>query len=171
MGYPRYRAGWYAPYWIDRLVWRIKERSAERLIPGLQSLAVGDRIPDSPDWSAFFTVERLEHARALVLVSTTHPLPLYSNVRFSWAFVLQDRRDHTRLLTRARMNYSPVWPDPLVRLFFSTVMNLGDVVEAGSMLRGIKRRVERTRVAATQDVTNQRAEVKPPDTVTHARLG
>jgi hypothetical protein len=32
-------------------------------------------------------------------------------------------------------------------LFFRTVMTLGDVVEGSFMLRGIKRRVERTRAA------------------------
>jgi hypothetical protein len=105
-GYPRYRASWYASYWLDRFVWRIKERGAERRIPKPHALAVGDRIPDSPDWSAFFTVERVDRARALVLSSTTHPLPAYTNVEFSWAFVLEARGDRTRLLVRARMNYS-----------------------------------------------------------------
>ena len=42
---------------------------------------------------------------------------------------------------RARMNCTPVWPAPLVWLFFSVVMSLGDLLEAGSMLRGVKNRV------------------------------
>jgi hypothetical protein len=140
MGYPKFRAGWYAPYWLDRIVWRIKDRSAERIIPELQTLAVGDRIPDSPDWSAFFTVQRLEPKRTLVLYSTTHPLPMYTDVQFGWSFVLNDRHGSTRLILRARMNCTPVWPAPLVWVFFRVVMNLGDMLEAGSMLRGVRRR-------------------------------
>ncbi len=101
MGYPKFRAGWYAPYWLDRIVWRIKDRSAERIIPELQTLTVGDRIPDSPDWSAFFTVQRLEPERALVLHSTTHPLPMYTDVRFGWSFVIDDHHGSTRLIMRA----------------------------------------------------------------------
>jgi hypothetical protein len=53
MGYPAYRAGWYTPYWLDRLQWGIRERSADRVRPELQNVMVGDRIPDSPDFSVF----------------------------------------------------------------------------------------------------------------------
>jgi hypothetical protein len=106
MGYPKFRARWYAPYCLDRIVWRIKDRSAERIIPELQTLTVGDRIPDSPDWSAFFTVLRLEPERALVLYSTTHPLPMYTDVQFGWSFVLDDHHGSTRLIMRARMHYT-----------------------------------------------------------------
>ena len=57
MGFPSQRAGWYTPHWLDRLTFGIKQRSADRIVPELQQLAVGDRVPDSDDWSAFFTVE------------------------------------------------------------------------------------------------------------------
>jgi hypothetical protein len=142
MGYPRFRAGWYAPYWLDRFVWRIRERSATEIVPELQRLELGDRIPDSPDWTAYFVVARIEPERALVLHSTTHPLPLYTDIRFAWSFVLEDEGARTRLVLRARTSYRPVWPAPLVRLFFLTVMNLGDVLEAGAMLHGIRERAE-----------------------------
>ena len=52
----------------------IRERSADRIRPELQDLRVGDRVPDSPDWSVFFTVAALEPERALVLHSTRHLL-------------------------------------------------------------------------------------------------
>ena len=110
-GLPEFRAGWYAPYWVDRIVWRIKDRSAERIIPELQTLTVGDRIPDSPDWFPFFTVQSLEPERALVLYSTTHPLPMYTDVRFG-SFVLDDHHGSTRLIMRARMHSTPVWAGP-----------------------------------------------------------
>lgn len=51
MGYPSLRAGWYTPHWLDRLTFGIKQRSADRIVPELQRLAVGDRVPDSDDWS------------------------------------------------------------------------------------------------------------------------
>jgi hypothetical protein len=149
MGYPAYRAGWYAPYWLDRFVWHVKERSAERIVAELQTLAAGDRIPDSPDWSAFFTVRRVEPERALVLLSTTHPLALYTDVRFGWSFVLVDLGATTRLVVRARVAYSPVWPAPVVWLFFHTAMTLGDFAEAGAMLTAIKRRAERATTGTT----------------------
>jgi hypothetical protein len=36
------------------------------------------------------------------------------------------------------MHYTPVWPALLVWLFFRVVMNIGDLLEAGSMLRGVR---------------------------------
>ena len=143
MGFPTHRAGWYAPYWLDRVVWRIKARSATTIRPELQQLKVGDRIPDSPDWSAYFVVTTIDPGRALVLHSTTHLLKPYRDLQFSWAFVLQRRHEGTRLIMRARTSYRPVWPRPAVWLFMRLVMGAGDAVEAGGMLRGIKHRAER----------------------------
>jgi hypothetical protein len=103
MGFPTYRAGWYTPYWLDRMQWGIRERSADAIVPELQHLSVGDRVPDSRDWSAFFTVRTVEPGHALVLHSTRHILrPMRSN-EFTWAFVLKARNEgSTRLLIRAR---------------------------------------------------------------------
>src|SRR4051812_32309969 len=56
MGFPAYRAGWYTPHWLDRLQWGIDERSSEEIRPELQTLRIGDRVPDSLDWSVYFTV-------------------------------------------------------------------------------------------------------------------
>ena len=49
MGFPSHRAGWYTPHWLDGQMWRIEARSADRIVPELQQLAVGDRVPDSED--------------------------------------------------------------------------------------------------------------------------
>jgi hypothetical protein len=145
MGYPKYRAGWYAPYYLDRLVWRIKERSSEELRADLQDLAVGDRVPDSPDWSVYFVVDELEAEQHLVLRSTTHLLPPYKNLMFTWTFALRplDEGARTRVIMRARTSFTPIWPRPAVWLFLRLVMDPGDAVEAGSILLGLKRRVER----------------------------
>jgi hypothetical protein len=147
MGFPTRRAGWYTPAWLDRVLFGITARSADRIVPELQSLAIGDRIPDSDDGSSFFTVARLEPQQALVLLSHTHPLPLYRDVSFSWAFVLRERGGRTRLTMRARAAYRPIGPPRLIRLVVSAMFTPGDVVQAGAMLIGIRRRVESTGAA------------------------
>jgi hypothetical protein len=142
MGFPAYRAGWYTPYWLDRMQWGIRERSADAIVPELQHLSVGDRVPDSRDWSAFFTIRTVEPGHALVLHSTRHILrPMRSN-EFTWAFVLKARNEgSTRLLIRARGRMEP-W---IARLLLQPLISLGDFVNASVMLRGIKARAERTR--------------------------
>ena len=57
MGYPTHRAGWYTPYWMDRLILGIRAHSADHFVPELQNLSPGDRVPDSPDAEvAYFEV-------------------------------------------------------------------------------------------------------------------
>ena len=142
MGYPTHRAGWYTPYWMDRLLFGIRAHSAQRIVPELQGLAVGDRVPDSPDGEkAYFTVVRLEPPRVLVLLSRTHPLPLYEDAEFTWAFVVEEHGPgRSRLLMRARIRYTPVWPAWLVRPLIAAGFGVGDFVQAGTMLGGIRRR-------------------------------
>jgi hypothetical protein len=143
MGYPTHRAGWYIPYWMDRLLFGIRARSANVIVAELQQLAVGDRVPDSPDGQvSYFTVAEIEKNRTLVLISHTHPMPIYRDVSFSWAFVLEDAGENTRLIMRARISYTPVGPARVMRASIGAAFAIGDVVQAGAMLRGIKRRAE-----------------------------
>ena len=144
MGFPTFRAGWYTPYTLDRLMWHIEAHSADRIVDELQDLAVGDRVPDSPDFSVFFTVAEVDPGHALVLFSTRHVLAPYDDVRFSWAFVLEDdgSEERCRATIRARVTYRPVWPAWAARLFVSGVMGPGDFVNASWMLRGIRQRAE-----------------------------
>jgi hypothetical protein len=142
MGFPTRRAGWYTPYWMDRLLFGIRARSAERIVPELQRLAVGDRVADSDSGETFFTVARIDPGRNLVLRSNTHPLPAYRDVDFTWAFALRDDAAGTRLVMRARVRYTPVWPAWIVRVLVRAGFGLGDVVQAGAMLGGIRRRAE-----------------------------
>jgi len=142
MGHPARRAGWYAPYWFDRVFWGIRERSSDKVMPELQALSASDRVPDSRDGSAYFTVDAINPGRDLVLFSTTHPLPVYTDVRFSWVFVLEDLGQRTRLVVRARIACRPVVPAVIARPVFGALLGIGDFIEAGAMLRGIKRRAE-----------------------------
>jgi hypothetical protein len=143
MGYPTHRAGWYIPHWMDRLMFGIRARSAERIIPELQHLAPGDRVPDSPDGvRSYFTVAKITEKRALVLMSHTHPLPIYRDVSFSWAFVLERLGADTRLIMRARVSCTPVGFASIIRLLIRAGLGVGDVVQGGAMLSGIKSRAE-----------------------------
>lgn len=142
MGFPTHRAGWYTPFWLDRLIFGIRVRSADRIVPEFQSLAVGDVVSDSELGNSYFVAARVDPPDALVLHSHTHPLPLYRDTNFSWAFVCHRRGAGTRLLMRARIAYTPVWPAPLVRACVAVGFGLGDVLQAGAMLQGIRRRAE-----------------------------
>ena len=140
MGYPAHRAGWYTPHWLDRLQWGIRERSSDVVLPGLQDLTVGDRVPDSRDWSAWFTVAALAPGRALVLHSTRHVMPPMRSNEFTWAFVLRSAGPgRTRLLIRARGRMEPWW----ARLLLGPLIGAGDFVNAAAVLRGIRARAER----------------------------
>jgi hypothetical protein len=140
MGYPAFRAGWYTPHWLDRLQWGIHERSASRIINELQTLSAGDRVPDSPDWSVFFTVVELEADRALVLRSTRHLLPPMRSIDFSWAFILQPLSgDRTRFIVRARARYGPRWS----WLVLGAAYSLGDFLNTSNILCAIKQRAEK----------------------------
>jgi hypothetical protein len=142
MGYPSHRAGWYTPHWLDRLQWGIRERSSGQIRQDLQRLEVGDRVPDSRDWSVYFTVAGVEPERALVLHSTRHLMRPLRAIDFSWAFVLQESATGaTRLIMRARVRGEP--RAALVAL--TPLVGVGDVVNASAMLRGIKVRVESAR--------------------------
>lgn len=158
MGYPTLRGGWYTPHWLDRTVWRIRAKSADEIRPELQTLEVGDRVPDSADWSAFFTVTSIERPEALVMHSTRHKLPPVRKVDFSWAFVLRElAQSRTRLLIRARASYAPRW----TRVVVAPVVGPADWINVAAMLRGIKRRAERTQSTASESVAIESV-VPPP---------
>ncbi|NJD28857.1 MAG: hypothetical protein FIA92_11245 [Chloroflexi bacterium] len=121
MGYGR--AGWYSYDQLD-----MNKPSADRIIPELQSLAVGDIVPTHPGGG--FEVKVLEAGRALVLYTDRAQMDaqkasapegieatptnlkatgavLDANMRgdfkASWAFVLEPRADGTtRLIERFR---------------------------------------------------------------------
>ena len=154
MGYDR--GWWYTDARWYRLVettlWKAKPHtSAERIIPELQRLAVGDTIPDGPPGTAFFTVAQLQPQKALALYSTTHillmapasvrnhpRLGLYGN--FSWVFVLDEQAEGvTRLIVRTRASYGP----PLFRMLTLPLFYPGDFLLARMMLRTIRQHVER----------------------------
>ena len=90
------RAGWYSYDFIDNG----RRPSADRIVPALQTVAVGDLFPAVPGVTDGFHVLAFETARHLVL--GWRPAPGAAPI-MTWAFVLEERTDRTtRLIVRAR---------------------------------------------------------------------
>jgi hypothetical protein len=146
------RGGWYAYDWIYKLMGAADfydgDRSADRVIPELQDLKVGEAIKISQQ--APFDVVALEPSRVLVLLARvdldtgqyfeqtdTVPARFLNN---SWAYTLEGvDRNTTRLVVRWRGDYSPG---------LANALGLGIPTDAGAlimqpkMLKGIKARAE-----------------------------
>lgn len=138
-----HRGGWYTARWVDRLLFPANRPSATRIRPELQSLAVGDFVPDGPpETGCGFVVEELVPGRHLVLRSTTH-LPKrwrdkgIAAAEWSWSFTLTPvPGNRTRLVFRWRLHARPWWLVAAVR----GLVVPADVLMSWSMLRGLRRR-------------------------------
>lgn len=125
------RGGLYSHDWLENLV-GLDIHSAERVVPDLQRLAVGDRVRLSPDRYAL-VVREVEPERALVLE--------YEDGGWTWAFALRALADgRTRLVVRNR--WATGWRGTGWRLAFWAMEPAAFVMER-RMLRGIRERAER----------------------------
>lgn len=146
------RGGWYTYDWVYKLMGAADfydgSRSADRIIPELQDLKIGDTIKIFEQ--ASFDVVALEPNRTLGLLarvdvdtgeyfelSDTTPTNFLNN---SWVYVLEQVDDNnTRLIVRWRGDYSPG---------LANALGLGIPTEAGALimqpklLKGIKARAE-----------------------------
>lgn len=140
MGYGR--GGWYAIDRLERWIGAgdfLTGGSAERIVPELQQLAVGDRVPMSD--RLYLSVARLEPPHVLVLV-----LPP-GGLGWVWTFVLRpmwragdDRTGPptgTRLLVRTRMAAHTPWLRAVVPL-----LDVGHLVMQSVQRRRIRDRVD-----------------------------
>lgn len=157
------RGGWYTARWVDRLLFPANGPSADRIIPELQSLQLGDFVPDGPPATECgFVVATLEPERALVLRSTSH-LPMswraHTRLDWTWAFVLTpvDGGRRARFQFRSRWVTSPWW----LSLSSWVFLVPADFVMSRSMLRGLRRRVER-RPARQPSTRARRSPPGPP---------
>lgn len=139
------RAQWYTSRWVDSLLFPANGPSADRIVPELQHLKVGDRLLDGPpEAHCSFVVELLQPDQYLVLHSTEHLPPGWADrfgawIDFTWTFVLRDLGDgRTRFQFRSRSRLGP----RLVRIVYLVVLVPADFVMARQMLRGVKRRAE-----------------------------
>jgi hypothetical protein len=139
LGY--HRGGWYTNARLDRLLWRIDNPSADRILSEFQHPEASDTVPDGPEGTARFTVAAIIPERLLALHDPdgTH-IP---HTNFSWTFALREiNAGGTRLVLRTRATYPQRWwTTPLAYL----VLGPADFFMAHVlMLRGIKARAERT---------------------------
>ena len=130
------RAGWYA---IDRID-NAGMPSAQQIVPELQHLQVGDRIPMVAGQEVGPVVKELEPNRRMLWWD--------GQGEFTWEWLLEPIDDRTtRLLTRVQEAYPPLWSR---RMLYAVVASTGDIVMVRRQLRGIKERAER--LAATSPV-------------------
>jgi hypothetical protein len=121
------RAGWYSYDWIDNL----GRRSAERILPEFQHLAVGDLVPISPGQKYGFWVKDF--------VENEWMLWWDKQGDVTWFWGLYPQGDgNTRLITRLRIRYR--WLSPTI--LFNLVLDVGDIVMMRKCMLGIKRRAE-----------------------------
>src|SRR3989304_2698822 len=109
----RGRGGGCCPDGVDNL----GIASAERIVPELQHLEVGDLGPISPIGKAGLWVKGFEFNRWLLWGDEKE------DVTWLWALYPGDS-DHTRLITRVRIHY--VWTSPTI--LFSLLLDVGDIV-------------------------------------------
>lgn len=94
------RAGWYLPTAVERLV-PPRRRALRRIEPGLQSLAVGDVIPDWGGSAATFEVAVLDQPSTIVYRSRR------GSTNVSWVIVLSPGDGGTTRV-HLRLRLSPV---------------------------------------------------------------
>jgi len=147
------RAGWYS---IDRLD-NGGVRSADRIVPELQHIDVGDTLPATPRGDEGFAVLRVEPEHVLVLGSpnllriaedTQQPKTfgmLGASLDATWSFVLEPIGDTaTRLIVRVRGNFVPSVRAAVAR---PAILSAHEIMER-AQLRNLKRRAERLAQAA-----------------------
>ena len=132
------RGGFYSYDWLENLVAHIDIHNADEIVPEWQHIAVGSEVRLAPEVPLL--VVALDAGRALVLrgsVPMGQAPPPYD---FTWAFVLLPQPDGTtRLVVRERYAFSHRWAALIVR-----PAQLVSCFMSREMLRGIKKRAERT---------------------------
>jgi hypothetical protein len=147
------RAGWYTYDFLHRLVGIAgcvddERRSAQRIIPELQDLGVGDVIEIAPGMG--YSVIGLEPEQALITqsimdtgkwksVSNEDPLP-EKYLRSSWVWFLEEIDEKTTLLiVRVRSDHNP----GLLSTLSTQIPNaLGELLMQPRTLRVLKQRAE-----------------------------
>jgi len=160
--------------------------SADEIVPELQDLKVGDLVrlaPESMGAEAGLRVAVMEPGRALVLHQPADPHTgrpidrddpgLGNYYGWNWAFVLEETDGgSTRLIVRSRIDGRPRVP---IAVFYMLLLEFPHFVMERAMLKGIKRRAERTSVAPTvsprfqHETTIERPVEEVFDFVTDAR--
>ncbi|MDY7090015.1 MAG: SRPBCC family protein [Actinomycetota bacterium] len=133
------RGGAYTYDWIENL-FGLNMHSADKIVPELQHLAVGDELPLGKD-APPMRVETCDENGKLVFRSV--------DGLWVWAFVLRPVAGGTRLISRNRV--MPPTAGSVGTFIYNAVMAPGSLVMERRMLIGIKMRAERlSRTAETE---------------------
>jgi hypothetical protein len=128
MGYNR--AGYYGYDIIENLGSKNGIHSAEKIVPALQDVKVGDEVPISAAGSWVFY--EIEPERYFIWSSKA------SDCAFTWALYPIDKQ-HTRLVSRIRWSHH--WTQPDI-LGFDLFTEFTDYLAIRKVLQGVKGRVE-----------------------------
>jgi len=130
------RGGFYSYDFLENLI-GADIHSADRIVPELQEIEVGDEVLLGPEFG--YDVALLEQGRSLVLRGGFPMKNIAPPYDATWAFVLQAESDETtRLLVRERYEYKRWWA-PLIVEPTEAI----SYVMSQKMLRGIRDRAER----------------------------
>ena len=156
---------WLAQMGVDRAIWYTWDywrpwglRSADRIHPEWQHIAVGYRMLASPKGSAWWEVAALEPERFLGLRMTvdllgrrfdpTKPWPRFYSDSL-WAFLLKELPgNRTRLVMSGYWAFRPKWLQGTVGFLF---LEPSTWIMQTRQFAGIKRRAERTTRAGVHD--------------------
>lgn len=122
------RAGWYSYDWIDN----DGHRSADRIIPELQELGVGDQLPMLSGIGP--RVREIQPDRSLVAGDDDGG---------TWCLALYPTAQGCRLVSRWRVN----WPLTPATAFWILLSDPGAFIMERRMLKGVRDRAERARTA------------------------
>jgi hypothetical protein len=140
------RGGMYSYDWVENL-FGLQMHSADRIVPALQTLAVGDvirMVPEGTRPDLRFVVSRLDPPHILVLGADGSPADaLASDLPYPcWTFVLREIDGRTRLVVRFQSDFDPT---PLGWLMNKYALTPVHFVMERKMLLGIRDRAERGR--------------------------
>jgi hypothetical protein len=122
-------------------------RSTDEIVPEWQHRRVGDLVAADSRGIGGWYVTTVEPGRALVMLmaAVKHAKPARRDeppfLEFSWAFVLHERPDATRLIVRERVAVGG--PHPIAGRIAATPIGLVSFVMTRRMMIGIKQRAER----------------------------
>jgi len=142
------RGGFYSYEFLENLI-GCKMRNADKIIPELQYLEVGDSIPMHPTMGSPYKVVAIETGRALVLqirvdTKTKNTFELTDKIpekyqNSSWVFFLDEIAEGTtRLISRSRND----WNQSLGNTIFYGIFGPITLEMDRKMLKGIKERAE-----------------------------
>jgi len=136
------RGGLYSYDWLENLM-GCNMHSADRIIPELQNLQIGDMIKIAPPGGP--SVREIEPNRYLLLAAHVDENGQY--MAQTWVFCLEPvGSGATRLITRSHIDYGP--PSVLNWFMWDAFGDKGGVVMQRKMLLGIKQRAEATAAKA-----------------------